>query len=41
MAETMRGAQATLGTIGDARAQLAELTSGRRHTCELADADTF
>ena len=41
MAETVRGAQATLGTIGEARAQLAEVTSGRRHACELADAESF
>ena len=40
MAETVRGAQATLGTIGEARAAC-QLTSGRRQACELADAETF
>ena len=37
----LRDAQATLGTIGDARAACGGVTSGRRQTCELVDAETF
>ena len=39
MAETVRGAQATLSAPSATLAQLAELTSGCRHACKLADAE--
>ena len=37
--ETVRDAQATLGTIGDACAAHVRYTYGCRHACALADAD--